>query len=483
MKATRKIRKKKEEEGIALLLSIFVLLLVAVVGIAMMSASGTEVSLSGNYRSSTSTYYAALSGLEEGRGRLLPRNPNYLGIGGYIPPIGTNLPLGHVIYIRNPLPGDPASTINPTNLGNPATFPDTDYAREFPTQNPPSNVKYAPAVATITNPANTPNPPNPPYKWVRINALTEYALQIDVNNTSGGTSFNKVQPIYFDGTNLTRSVTQYQALGVTALAALPDGSRKLLQYVVAPMKLGLQFNAALTLEGPGTVANTVNFVQPPDPGLYSFQVHGDDQYSPPQPTLPAIGVLNTSDKNAVQNVITSPFPGNYEGTTSSNNVVIINPNVPINWQDPVQLTKLVTVIQGGADSVLTGPATEANMPSGMSPSNPMTVVVNGDLTLNSFNGYGILVVTGTFNYSGDTNWKGIILVIGQGVVNEFGWQDTGEFDGAVFVANTTGGTLGPATYNLASPGGHGIFYNSYWVANVQKATSYKILAFHEIPYP
>ena len=476
--------------GIALLLSIFVLLLVAVVGIAMMAASGTEVSLSGNYRSSTATYYAALSGLEEGRGRLLPRNPNYLGVGGYIPPIGTLLPLGHVIYIRNPLPGDPASTIDPTNLGNPATFPDTDYAREFPSQNPPSNVKYAPSVATITNPANT---PNPPYKWVRINALTEYALQIDVNYTSGNTTFNKTQPVYFDGTNLTRTVSSYQALGVTALAALPDGSRKLLQYVVAPIKLSLQFNAALTLEGPGSAVSTVTFVPPPNPGLYSFQLYGSDQCSSPppapQPPVPAIGVLNSYDLTAVQNAIATPPPpqpqhtDRYQGTTLSNNVVIVSPSVPINWQDPVQLTKLVTLIQGGADSVLTGPATEANMPSGMSSSNPMTVVVNGDLTLNSFTGYGILVVTGTFNYSGDTNWKGIILVIGQGVVNEFGSSDLGEIDGAVFVANTTGGNLGPATYNLASPGGHGIFYNSCWIANVQKPTSYKVLAFHEIPYP
>src|SRR5262249_19677279 len=98
VKAVKKIRRRKES-GIALLLSIFVLLLVCVVGIAMMAASGTETSLSGNYRSSTAVYYAALSGLEEGRGRLLPRNPNYLG--PYLPAPGTMLPLGHVIYIRN----------------------------------------------------------------------------------------------------------------------------------------------------------------------------------------------------------------------------------------------------------------------------------------------------------------------------------------------------------------------------------------------
>jgi Tfp pilus assembly protein PilX len=90
VKLQRKIRRKGEQSGIALLLSIFVLLLVCVVGIAMLAASGTETSLSGNYRSSTSVYYAALSGLEEGRSRLLPQNPNSLNP-AYIPAYGATL--------------------------------------------------------------------------------------------------------------------------------------------------------------------------------------------------------------------------------------------------------------------------------------------------------------------------------------------------------------------------------------------------------
>jgi len=56
LKARKKTRRKSEESGIALLLSIFVLLLVCVVGIAMLSASGTESSLTGNYRSATAVY-------------------------------------------------------------------------------------------------------------------------------------------------------------------------------------------------------------------------------------------------------------------------------------------------------------------------------------------------------------------------------------------------------------------------------------------
>src|SRR5215475_10442574 len=297
-KSVGKIR-KREESGIALLLSIFVLLLVCVVGIAMMAASGSETSLSGNYRSSTAVYYAALSGLEEGRGRLLPRNPNYLGAGLLPSP----LPLGHVIYIRNPLPGDAVTTIDPRNLGNPATFPDTEYQNEFPLQNPPSNVQYAASAPTITSPANT---PNPPYKWVRINALTENALQIDVNYTSGGATFNKNQLVYFDGSNLTRSVTPNQAFGVTALAALPDGSQKLLQYVVGPSTLQVPIAAAVTLAGPGTVGSVISF-NPPSSAT-SYHINGRDQQGSgalacgsTQPDLPAVGVYNNYDYTSVYN--------------------------------------------------------------------------------------------------------------------------------------------------------------------------------------
>ena len=496
--AVKKIRRKSEESGIALLLAIFVLLLISVVGIAMMAASGTEVSLTGNYRSSTAVYYAALSGLEEGRGRLLPRNPNYFTTAVLPSP----LPLGHVIYITNPIPGDPPSTVDPTNLGSPATFPDTEYANEFPLQNPPSNVQKVSSVLNIQNPPNT---PNPPYKWVRINALTENALQIDVNYSSGGTSFNKTQLVYFDGSNLTRSVTANQALGVTALAALPDGSQKLLQYVVGPVTLSMPVASALTLAGPGTVGNFITF-NPPS-SANSFHINGRDQQGSgalacgsTQPDKPAVGVYNTNDYTSVSNSLSTPPPraANYTGAGGSTpNVADVHaslqpPSSSIDMTDPNSLGNFVVTVQSSADAVLTGPVTNTDLPSGMSSTNPMTVVVNGDLTLNGFTGYGLLLVTGKLTYTSDSGWRGIVLVIGQGTVIETGATDTGEFDGAVFIANTFGGggiggggsgVLGPAHYTVSNPSGRGIYYDSCWIQASLKPYSYKILAFHEIPYP
>jgi hypothetical protein len=128
------------------------------------------------------------------------------------------------------------------------------------------------------------------------------------------------------------------------------------------------------------------------------------------------------------------------------------------------------------------------MPSAMSFSNPMTVVVNGDLTLTGYTGYGLLVVTGKLTYARDSGWKGIILVIGQGIVEETNSGSApldAEIDGAVFVANTvgSGGSLGPASYTIAGPGGKGIYYDTCWIAKAQKPIKYEALSFHEIPYP
>jgi len=513
VESKKKTRKKNEESGIALLLSIFVLLLVCVVGIAMLAASGSETSLTGNYRSSTAVYYAALSGLEEGRGRLLPRNPNYLG--PYLPAPGSTLPLGNVIYIRNPLPGDSVTTIDPQNLGNPSTFPDTHYQLEFPLQNPPSNVQYVSSAATITNPANS---ANPLYKWVRINALTENALQINVNCSGGGGcgggGFNQNSLVYYDGANLTRTPTQYQAFGITALAALPDGSRKLLQYVVAPTALSVPIAATLTLAGPGTVGSVISF-NPPS-SANSYYINGNDQSGSgglvctPQPALPGVGVYDSNDYTSVNGSLSAPPPKAVHYTGAGGTTPNVSPspyihpsNSTVDMTDPVSLSNFVVTIQNAADSMIAGPATDANMPAGMSASNPMTVVVNGNLTLNGYTGYGLLVVTGALNYSGDSGWKGIVLVIGQGIMNETGSADGGEFDGAVFIANTVGGggggggvggggggggggcgpSLGPAFYTISSPGGKGIYYDSCWIAAALRPVSYRVLAFHEIPYP
>ena len=165
--------KRRTENGIALLISIFVLLLISIVAIALIVSSGTESALAGNYRSSTAVYYAALSGLEEARGRLLGKNPNAFKVTnpiGFLPVAGTPLNIGDAYYVINPVPGE---TVAPWDVATSTTYPDLEFGVEFGSSGyaqPPNASLSANSVSTVAGIQG------PLFKWVRINAVSEQWL-------------------------------------------------------------------------------------------------------------------------------------------------------------------------------------------------------------------------------------------------------------------------------------------------------------------
>ena len=92
----------------------------------------------------------------------------------------------------------------------------------------------------------------------------------------------------------------------------------------------------------------------------------------------------------------------------------------------------------------------------------------------------------------DNGWRGVILVIGQGKINNTDNNGSREIDGAVFVAKTndTSGVALPDP-NLEEASvifddimeGTGIRYSSCWIQKAQPIDSYRVLSFHEIPQP
>jgi len=475
---------RRSEAGVALLISIFVLMLISVMALALIVSSGTESALAGNYRSSASVYYAALAGLEEGRGRLLAKNANPLAI-------PNPLPLNQVFYILNPAPGE---NVTPTAPAGSPGYPDTEFAGLGG-----ANITYLNSVSPIAG--------LPPalYKWVRINASTEASIGLDVDSKHTPSTLDSVTPLYYDSQDANcnplprlsltvgscpASSTAVQVLQVTSLAALPDGSQKLMQYVVAPVSLssnanfapgssGSGFPAALTILGSGV--NNVSFS---GPGSAQFQVNGNDQCGASSAVY-GIGYTNGISAN--------PNKGSYSGAGNlSPNIVSLNVgSIPANLQTPSGLDALVQSITQNADAVLTGPADEKSLPSTMNAGNPLTVVVNGDFDLGSgATGFGVLVVTGKFSYDSDSSWKGVILVIGQGVVtsNKHG-NSNGEIDGALLVAQTRDSSgnllpdpnLGPASFTSdPNDGGKGIYYSSCWIKAAQTPFSYKILSYRQL---
>jgi hypothetical protein len=485
------IRKRQPEAGIALLISIFILLLISVVAIALIVASGTESSLAGNYRSATTVYYAALAGLEEARGRLVAKNPNSFqntdaAFAAFLPSPSNTLAVGRALYITNPVGAEDVL----------ATYLDGEYRTEFGFD--PTSTQTTSSVSGVGGVQG------PLYKWVRINAITEFSLQLDVDFDSQPN--DNTIPIYYDGAKFNTTLKGSQVLEITSFAILPNGSQKLLQYLAVPIPL--VFNAALTLDG-----NNAQFSASTSG---SYWVKGIDQgsttsCSPGSSVVPAVGYTNGSDSSQ-SNILTAipsgspdlrdhytmgPWPPNppYPHVIQ----VLLSPNLTT----VAGLNALVRSIKESADAVVNGNATQADFPAGMSAASPKTIVINGDLTINGWRstGYGLLLVTGKFTYDPDASWDGIILVIGKGWMHsQQGAFAPTQIQGAVFLARTldvSGNPLSssspPIFTALSSPspsgfdfGGtpnsltNGIYYSNCWIQASMPSLGYKILSFHEI---
>lgn len=495
------MRKQRRESGIALLISIFVLLLISVVAIALIVSSGTESALAGNYRSSTGVYYAAMAGLEEVRARLRPQNPMSFKNtdSSFLPAPGTPLAACSPVYVINPVGGEPVAPWDPGS-----TYPDTEFNQEFagicPLLPNPS-----PSTLSIWNRSqlNGLPFPGPLYKWVRINGVSEQSLNLD---TSPYDTTKDATLVYYDGTQLNDRNLGKQVLEVTALAVLPNGSQKLVQYLVAPVPITLPaFLAALTLSGsPG---NDPVFHAPASNNVYAvkgddYDCNGNPSGSPP--TKAAIGIYGDYSSGSSGSAVTGAKNGipsvdrpNYTGQGGAPDVEPFQTS-----QTPSQLDAIVQTIVQNADVILPSGPVSYPLPTvtgfaltslGMTSSNPLTVVVNGNLDISNWskNGYGLLLVTGTFTYDPDTNWNGIVLVIGQGVVNNSQNGQYKQINGAMFVAQTrdSSGNLvapklgGASVTFLDAMQGNGVRYSSCWVQKAQPTGSYQVLSFHEISQP
>jgi hypothetical protein len=481
-------RHKKSESGVALLIAIFVLMLISVIAISLVVASGSESTLAGNYRSSATAYLAGTAGLEEARGRMLPKNADYFNnaVANFIP---APLALGQVRYMLNPAQGENLATLL-------ATYPDNEYAAEFGAAPIAANVQTIASVSTVASGGTTYY--GPLFKWVRINAATEKSIGTDVNNDA---VLDTAIPLYYDSAHLplpslvvsaAPPSTAKQAYEITALAILPNGSQKMVQYVAAPVTFNLSFPSALTLSGKNIAFSGANsnvyYANGTDGSGNPPAVPGCTPN--PSASLPAIGVTEPLGGNTNKTSVIAglPRPDHYTGaglpTPSVSNTITLAPSL----QTPASLNALVQAISQIATVITpsSGTATNTDLPAN-SATNPATVVVNGNLSLSSYVGYGLLVVTGNFSYNGNSGWKGIVLVVGSGTTTFTGLGGGNqEFDGAIFVAtikDTSGNLLsqlGTVNFNISGGGGNGVYYNSCWINNAQPTLTYTVLSFREL---
>jgi hypothetical protein len=77
------------------------------------------------------------------------------------------------------------------------------------------------------------------------------------------------------------------------------------------------------------------------------------------------------------------------------------------------------------------------------------ILVNGDCDFGPGAGHGILLVRGRLTLRSSFTWTGLILVIGEGVM-EAADDATGVISGGVFIANTKGNGPGAANFGASA---------------------------------
>ena len=255
-------RRSKKERGVALLIALFALMLLAAVAFEMMYVADVETAVNDNFRAAQRSYDAAWSGVQEVRERLMPSNTGtHLIVGPAVLPQTASA--GSIIYVRNPRSPEVTAGIDPTNTAN-AYFDNELCHENFAglglAVNPPNvgvpcavgppagAVKYIDSDAPFTNTSGALD-----YKWVRITQKANNTVNPGGATTyglvSGNAATSNTIPICWDGTNQTPKPAGYVTCDdnpppaggsymktvyiVTSLAVTPTGARRMAQMEVA----------------------------------------------------------------------------------------------------------------------------------------------------------------------------------------------------------------------------------------------------------
>jgi hypothetical protein len=527
---------RNNEKGIALLIVLMALFLVAAVGMGMIYMSNTETSINANYRDTQLAFFSMRGGLEEMRDRLRLSAPNPI-----TPPTAMPGSPNSIIYITNPSSASPGE-VDPKLYGN--TYFDDEFCHESfvgspvaylpqgtpcpSTSSPPSNATYLASIMPYTNTSSSLK-----YKWVRVtlkqNGTFPSAL---VDSTQVGPTGLGSQVCWdsMNGKEVVASAigfancTAASSAGllmapvyiVTALAYTPSGSRRVGQYETAAFSINPPYTA-LGVDGAGANINPTSsnnfFINGVDSGIAGWTASGGavGACTPSGPSVvPAVAVASAADVAADIIAVQGPpdRSNNYTGclatascTTSSGPLLYGYPSIVDGsatgtnqltglWSSPSLMNKMVSSLANGADVTLNcgiGTACSGTAPYGTS-ATPQITFVNGDFNFGSSSGAGVLVVTGTLNMDGSANFNGLILVIGQGSIL-VGGGGGGQINGTLFLADTNShtspyaqlGTLGQPSYTWAGGGNNGIQYNSCW-AGVGNSLHYMVIASREEMY-
>jgi len=495
----------KSENGIALLIAIFVLLLITAIGAGMIMLTNTEINTSANFRDEQTAFFGAKAGIEEVRDRL--RTGASSSLSGSLPVTLLGTP-GGALYVLNPKGGEPDT---PWAV-NGAAYPDDEVCGEmvnvsaaYCTGLPAAPVAagwYTQANASAayqTQPAATVSVTS--WKWTRVNLKTDYTSSGSAATSSvDGQALHGNYIVCWTGSNelatplVGSPVTTCSNAGagylpvyvMTTLAVTPSGSRRMVQAETAAVTIPT-LPGAMIFDGPTPVYG--------DPNSNAFGVTGIDQAQGPSAgagcpaavNQPALGAYNAASATSLSGTVR---PGSYTGAAGTGSPSVANVSSSLGALATVgglealvsQITMMAAPVNINTSSIV-NPGTDAA---------PVINVITGDTSF-SGSGAGILLVEGNLTMSGTPSYNGLILVIGKGTVTKNGGGN-GTLDGSILVANlydssgvyTPAHLLPPAgapgipTLNWNGGGNANVNYDSCWSSALSKSLNYRIVAVREL---
>ncbi len=291
------------------------------------------------------------------------------------------------------------------------------------------------------------------------------------------------------------SVDSNHRVALTSVATGPNGSEAVIRTTISTFGL-FPLPATITLLGNGASFTGGN--------SNAKELHGDDRCGS-EPPKPVVAVSHGIDLGPLQSSINGSKPTTYHtldewgfdvnATTHPNLIstsiptsmfIFIKNNYGVDLHSHHELNDLVISLQKVATTIAPGGSSAATVNVG-SPGDPKVVVATGDFTLNG-DGAGILVVTGQLTFNGNVNYGGLILVIGEGVMQRNG-AGNGTLSGGIVVANTAGpdglsgnsdDAFGPPTFDTSGGGNGNVNYCSTIINDMIGGLPLRVLAFKHL---
>lgn len=432
------------ERGAALVTTLLIsMLLLAAGGMLLLTTASTGVNTF-DASAEMQAYYAAEAGVQETlnvlRGHVLP-SPLFVAN-----PTGTVAPENRIDFRKAYDRATSNRTTDPTSAGFPSRL-----SRWLPYNHTPSGLTYEDRV-TISQ---------------LYNPINGVAYQISITDP--------------DNTPATRPIRR---LVIESTGLGPRGAQKKLYLMVTANGLNITVPAPLVLRGHDNLSTNVNI----DLGSSGAKTYSGVDAAGLEPTKPAIAI-NAQDVSKV----VAAYAGKEDTVADPKLAVLDLPNDPHPtgvkppWflRTAIEARAFVAESEAlarscaapGSPCTMRGSVVSSLSGAAGSVASPQFTVVKGDCNLDS--GAGLLIVTGTLTMNGNPNFRGLILVLGQGRVLKTGGGN-GDSVGAMMIARfgATGGFLEPS-FLVSGAGNSNHQYDSRATLNAMVMSGPSVLGIAE----